>query len=414
MSKLVVKGGQKLHGQVSLSGDIQTIMAVQAAAIMSTSGTVIVDNVPATASLVSLNQVLESLGVVVVLDRQKHVLKMDASRHIEPQPLSGLGLIAAGAVLARCRSVAMVDDGISPEFGRQIEEISSALQKLGARVNQQNGGYQVEALTLTGTQLDLSRTSLTASLAIMMAATLARGITVLHHPGQVPAIIELAKVLNKMGARVHGAGTDTIRIQGVSFLHSTDYCALDDQEEAGVYLTLGALTAGDIFVQGAQADHLAGLISHLEAMGNTLVTQRQGVRIIGTRVLIPTDLPAPQNKRPEINLQAALAILSLYAQGESQAQACPKEIVQTLERMVIDPDSSFTYQEPTLTAFGTGATVVNNLTVDNSLAGLVSLCLALSANQQTIISPAELAGEAFDHLIDQLIDLGAKMQLSFD
>lgn len=414
MSKLVVNGGQPLQGRVTLSGDTRTIMAVQAAAIMSTSGTVIVDNVPATPSVTGLNQLLEKLGAVVVFDRQKQVLKMDTSRHLTPQQLSGSELIAAGAVLARCRNVAMVDDGLSPQYGRQIQEIGEALQKLGARVNRQNGGYQIEALSLKGTSLDLQETSLTASLAIMMAASLAQGITVLHHPGQAPAIIELAKVLNKMGARVHGAGTDTIRIQGVTFLHSTDYYALDDQEEAGIYLTLGALSAGDIFVEGAQEGHLSTLIGHLEAMGNTLVTQKQGIRIIGTQVLIPADLPAPMGKRNASYLQAALAVLHLYAQGPSQLAHCPAEISQALSAMIIDPASSFSYQPSVLSAQGTGATVMNRLTVNDGLSGLIALCLALSARQETVISPAELVGEAFDHLIDQLIELGAKMQLSFD
>lgn len=413
MSKLVVNGGQALQGQVGLSGDQQTILATQAAAIMSTSGTVIVDNVPATAAIVSLNQLLENLGAVVVFDRRQHTLKMDAGRHLTARPLSGLELIAAGAVLARCREVAMVDNGVIPQYGQQIEEIANCLQQLGARVNRQNGGYQVEAQSLQGTSLDMASCSLTATLAIMMVATMAQGITVLHHPGQVPAIIELAKLLNKMGARVHGAGTDTIRIQGVAFLHSTDFYALDDQEEAGVYLCLGALTAGDVFVKGAQADHLQGLIKHLEAMGNTLVTQRQGIRIIGTHVLLPANLPAPQAKRHETSLQAVLAVLHLYAQGPSQL-TCPSVVWQAISAMIIDPDSSLTYQAPVMKALGTGATVSSSLTVRDGLSGIIALSLALAAHQQTVISPAERVGEAFDHLLDQLIEINAKMQLSFD
>lgn len=412
MSKLVIKGNHELHGKVTLNGDQQTILAIQAAAILSTSGTVIVDNVPATASITTMIQLIRSLKGVVLFDRKQQVLKMDATQHLTPVPLSGQSLLAAGAVLARCRQVDLVDTGVNPANSQLLVELAQLLGLMGANVQERERGFHIQADYLKGTAISLVGKSLPSVLALMMAATMADGITVLHDPPYSPALFELAKVLNKMGARVHGAGTDTIRIQGVTFLHSTDYYALDDQGEAGVYLCLGALTGGDVIVEGAQAVHLRLLTNHLEKMGNTIVIQRNGVRVIGTHVLIPQDVMPTLSQQCGPSLMTALLALQLHALGKSQVWHCPRESRVAISNAVRSAEMNF--KNGILTINGGHFELPANVQTPTALMGLAALAMGLVSAHPLTLSPAEPAGESFDHLLDQLIELGADLEISFD
>lgn len=412
MSKLVIKGNHELHGKVTLSGDQQTILAIQAAAILSTSGTVIVDIVPATASITTMIQLIRSLKGVVLFDRKQQILKMDATQHLTQVPLSGQSLLATGAVLARCRQVDLVDTGVSPVSSQLIVELVHLLSAMGAQVQETAQGVHIQADYLKGTVISLVGKSLSSVLALMMAATMADGITVLKDPPYSPAVFELAKILNKMGARVHGAGTDTIRIQGVTFLHSTDYYALDDQEEAGVYLCLGALTGGDVIVEGAQAVHLRLLTNHLEKMGNTVVIQRNGIRIIGTHVLIPQDVLPALSQQCSLSLMTVLLAFALHALGKSQIWHCPKESRAAISNVLQAADINF--KNGILTVNGGRFQVLDKVHTPTALSGLAALAMGLANSQPLKLSPAEPAGESFDHLLDQLIELGANLEISFD
>lgn len=414
MTKLMVTGQRPLAGDVELGGDQQTIMAIQAASLLSTQGTVIVDNVPATVNIVAMNQLLQSLNVVINFDRRMNVLKMDATRHIEPVKISGRYLIAAGAILARCREVRLVDNDINPEYHQVMVRIGQLLKQLGADVTSTNKTITISATKLTGQNLDLRNDRLVTTLTLMMAATMTQGITVLNHPFQNPAVIELAKVLNKMGARVHGAGTDTIRIQGVTFLHSTDYYALDDQEEAGVYLALGALTAGDILVRGARQEHLQPLISHLEQMGNTVIVQHNGIRIIGTKLLLPVDVSLQLFQHAGDYVKIALAALQIHAQGTTTIEGFSSNKLDILRSVVADEQQQLHYEGQRLLINGPLKDYPETITTNLSVTGLLGLMNALATDQVTMISPAEVAGGSFVHLIDRLIELGAKIELSFD
>lgn len=414
MTKLMVHGHHPLVGDVELSGDQQTIMAIQAASLLSTQGTVIVDNVPATANVVAMNQLLQSLNVVINFDRHMRVLKMDATRHVGPVKISGQALITAGAILARCRHVQLVDNGINPEYQQTMTRIGDLLGKLGAEVISNGENIDITATRLTGQNLELQSDSLITTLTIMMAATMAQGITVLNHPYDNPSVIELAKVLNKMGARVHGAGTDTIRIQGVTFLHSTDYYALDDQEEAGVYMILAALTAGDILVRGARQEHLRLLIDHLEQMGNTVVVQHNGIRVIGTRLLLPIDVQQPFFRHSGDYVKVALLALQMCAQGQTTITGFSKNQLDILGCTVTDEKNQLHYAGDCLQINGPLKGYPVAVTTNSPVTGLLGLLNALVANQVTTINPAEVAGGSFVHLIDRLIELGAKIELSFD
>ncbi|WP_251547269.1 hypothetical protein [Limosilactobacillus caecicola] len=414
MTKLVVKGHQSLTGDVELSGDQQTIMAIQAASLLSTQGTVIIDNVPATTNVIAMNQLLQSLNVVINYDRHMRVLKMDATPTIETTKISGQLLLAAGAILARCHRVQLVDNGVNPEYETQINQLCTLFKQFGATVELDNEGAQINAERLTGTQVDLAGSDLIITLALMMATTMAQGISVLQNPSHDPAVVELAKVLNKMGARVHGAGTSTIRVQGVTFLHSTDYYALDDQEEAGIYMISAALTAGDILVRGARQEHQIALIHHLEAMGNTVVVQHNGIRVIGTKLLLPIDIATDFYSQVDDYVKMGLIALQMSAQGQTTIHGFTANQLNMVGCVFADHHQQLNYGDDRLTIDGPVTDFPREINTNSSVMGLLALMNALVAQQVTTINPAEVAGGSFMHLIDRLIELGAKMQLSFD
>ncbi|WP_295729804.1 hypothetical protein [uncultured Limosilactobacillus sp.] len=414
MTKLMVRGHQPLSGEVELSGDQQTIMAIQAASLLSTHGTVIIDNVPATANVVAMNRFLQSLNVVIEFDRHRQVLKMDTTRHIESVKISGQEMLAAGSILARTGQVQLVDNGLNSEYRKNMIRIGELFARMGANIKTTPEMVNITADHLVGKKIDLQGDTLTTTLTIMMAATMAQGITVLNHPYSSPAVIELARILNKMGARVHGAGTSTIRIQGVTFLHSTDYYALDDQEEASVYLIIGALTAGDILIHGARKVHLRQLITQLEQMGNTVIVQRNGIRIIGTKFQLPVDMSKHFFVHNGLYAQIALLALQMVTQGTTKIAGFSKRQLEILGCAVNDDQNQLNFQDNCLAIQGPFKHYPALVTANLPVTGLLALLNALVADQVTTINPAEVAGGSFVHLIDRLIELGAKMELNFE
>lgn len=415
MAKLVVNGHQSLNGDVQLSGDQQTIMAIQAAALLATQGTTIVDNVPATTNIDLMNRFLQTMNVMVDFDHQQKILRMDATRRIDPVKISGQALIAAGSTLSRCHAVWLVDNGVSDDYREEILNISSGLQQMGATVEKSAEGLKITTTRLIGQNVDLQSSGMITTFNMMMAATLAQGITVLNHPNQSPAVVELAKVLNKMGGRVHGAGTDTIRIQGVTFMHSTDYYALSDQEEAGVYLVLGAVTAGDILVHGALREHLRSVIRLLSEMGNTVITQRDGIRIIGTSLLLPTnEVDITQFQQLGEYLQMAILGLQMLANGQTIVKGFTTDQLGMLGCTITNEDRRMTYHNHQLKIEGPIKQHPTMISTTSPVMGLLALVNALAIDQRIVIDPAEVVSGSFANLMDQLISLGAKIDLSFD
>ncbi len=403
VTELKVIGGAPLRGTVEISSDEQAILACQAASLLATSGTVILDHVPARAAVVAMNKFLQQLGVRIVFDRPKQVLKLDAGWHITPAPLELGNLLAAGTVLARCQQVTL-PAGKTAEISREIREITKVLTQLGAQVENEGNATKLTAQFLTGTTLDLGGVSLAAAVTAITVATLTRGITVLNRVPKVPALAELVALLQKMGARIHEGKGQTLRIQGVTALHSADHYINDDQGEAAVYLVAGALTAGDLLVSGAMADYLQPLLDHLEAAGNTVIVQRNGIRVIGTRILLPADEQPALTKLADPRVEAALLALHARQLGGSRL-AKPffwPELVESLGTVMQEDGGD-------LVSHGPLAQMPEEAHYVSAAAGLALYLLALPLKQNTWLPEVERIEEAVVNLTDRLQGLGANL-----
>lgn len=410
MAKLVINGQQKLKGTVNLSGDQGIINAIQAASLLATSGTLIIDNVPLTERVQSMNTVLKSLNVITQYDTEKQILKMDATRHLKTQKLINDQLILAGPLLARCRKIVLLDKGVNNIHTKNTYDIANYLAKFGNKIESSDQGLLITASNPHSNTVNMENASLLTTISLILFSTLVPGISVFKNVSKNLEIYELALVLNKMGARVHGAGTNTIRVQGVTFLHSTDYFAIADQAEAAVFLAAGALTAGDVFIQGAQEKYLKTVLSFLEKTGNTIVVQHNGIRVIGTKVLISPSSLELNYSRTEVNL--ALLAVALQSHGMMSINQLSADLKNILTSVKLDQQYSITGNSMVVDHIFSA--LPQHIRVNNSVEGLFAVLNGLSINQTTTIEPAELVGEAFQNFVDQLLNLNAKIHLSFE
>ncbi len=226
-------------------------------------------------------------------------------------------IVVMGPLLARYGHARVAMPGGCAIGSRPVDLHLKGFEALGATINQQDGYIEAKADQLVGTKIYLDFPSVGATQNIMMAATMAKGTTVIENVAREPEIVDLANVLNKMGAKVRGAGTETIRIDGVTALHGTTHHVVQDRIEAGTFMVAAALTQGDILVQDAISEHNKPLISKLEEMGAKVIDEDAGVRVIGPKVLTPTNVKTMPHPGFPTDMQPQMSVLQLAANGTS-------------------------------------------------------------------------------------------------
>lgn len=323
MDKIIVKGGQRLTGRVQIEGAKNAVLPIQAAAILASSGKMTLRNVPILSDVFTMNSVLKFLNVKVDFNQQQKTLVLDASATLSSEaPFEYVSkmrasMVVMGPLLARCGHAKVALPGGCAIGSRPIDLHLKGFEALGATIEQHDGYIEAFADQLTGSNIYLDFPSVGATQNIMMAATLANGITTIENAAREPEIVDLANVLNKMGARVHGAGTETIRIQGVTFLHGCEHSIVQDRIEAGTFMVAAAVTNGDVVIEDAIPEHNKPLISKLREMGVTVIEQDDGVRIIGTSVLLPANVKTMPHPGFPTDMQPQISILQLCAHGTS-------------------------------------------------------------------------------------------------
>ncbi len=263
MEQLVVTGGNTLNGDVNISGAKNAALPLLVASILAP-GVSVIDNVPEIDDIQNLISTLEMIGVNTTKIRN-NVFQFDSS---DIKTLSATydkvkkiraSYYLLGALLGRFKKAEVAMPGGCNIGDRPIDQHIKGFEALGATVTMEHGMVKVEANRLIGTNIYLDVISVGATINIMLAAVLAEGTTVIENCAKEPHIVDVANFLNKMGAKVKGAGTDTIKINGVAELHGTEYSIIPDQIEAGTYLVAGAITRGDVTVNGVTPKHLEAI-----------------------------------------------------------------------------------------------------------------------------------------------------------
>lgn len=320
MEKIIVHGGRRLSGTVKVEGAKNAVLPVIAASLLARTGTSTIYDVPALADVYTIEEVLRHLNADVQFEN--NTVTVDATRLLNTEaPFEYVrkmraSFLVMGALLARVGHARIALPGGCAIGSRPIDQHLKGFEAMGAKVKIGNGF--IEAATrgrLRGTKIYLDFPSVGATENIMMAATLANGTTTIENAAEEPEIVCLANYLNGMGAKVRGAGTGTIRIEGVDELVGTEHVIIPDRIEAGTFMVAAAITGGNIFVQGAVPEHLGPLIAKMEEMGVVIVEEENGLRVIGPDRLKAVDIKTMPHPGFPTDMQPQMMALLFKANG---------------------------------------------------------------------------------------------------
>ncbi|WLR55323.1 UDP-N-acetylglucosamine 1-carboxyvinyltransferase [Mesobacillus subterraneus] len=322
MEKIIVRGGQRLSGSVKVEGAKNAVLPVIAATLLASDGKSVIRDVPTLSDVYTINEVLRSLNAVV--EFENNTITVDASRELKIEaPFEYVrkmraSVLVMGSLLARNGRARVALPGGCAIGSRPIDQHLKGFEAMGATVKVGNGFIEAEAVDgLHGAKIYLDFPSVGATENIMMAAVLAKGTTVIENVAKEPEIVDLANFLNKMGAKVKGAGTGTIKIEGVEVLFGADHNIIPDRIEAGTFMVASAITGGNVLVKGAVPEHLSSLVAKMEEMGVTIIEEEDGLRVIGPEKLKAVDIKTMPHPGFPTDMQSQMMALLLRAQGTS-------------------------------------------------------------------------------------------------
>jgi UDP-N-acetylglucosamine 1-carboxyvinyltransferase len=319
MKKILITGGKKLHGTLKISGAKNSALPLMAATLL-TEGCNIFSQVPQLGDIKTIAKLLMKFGAEVT---GEDVVTIDASSiHSYEAPYSLVktmraSILVLGPLLARFGKARVSLPGGCAIGSRPVDQHLKALKSMGVTILLEGGYILAECSKLKGARIYFDVSTVTGTENIMMAAAIASGTTVLENAAKEPEVEELAIVLNKMGARIEGAGTDLITIEGVETLHSVEHTIMPDRIEAGTYMIAAGITEGDITLSHCNPKHLHALIEKLEEIGLDIIINEGSIRVMGTPFLRNTDVKTLPYPGFPTDMQAQIMALLCLAEGTS-------------------------------------------------------------------------------------------------
>ena len=317
MEQYAIKGGNPLVGEVEIGGAKNAALPIIAAALMSDE-TVHIDNLPDVRDINVLLNAMQGIGVMIKREGRHKVTIYPSEVNSLVVDGESIRKIRAsyyfiGALLARYKRAEVALPGGCDIGCRAIDQHIKGFRALGAEVNIEYGLIKAEAERLRGSHIYMGVVSVGATINIMMVAALAEGQTIIENAAREPHVVDLANFLNSMGANIKGAGTDVIRIKGVSRLHGTDYAIIPDQIEAGTFMFGAAVTKGDVTVKNVIPKHLESITAKLLEIGCEIEESDDAVRVVAAQPLRHTQVKTlpypgfPTDMQPQITVALALS-----------------------------------------------------------------------------------------------------------
>ncbi|MGH9669499.1 MAG: UDP-N-acetylglucosamine 1-carboxyvinyltransferase [Terriglobales bacterium] len=324
MDKFVIRGGNPLVGTVRISGAKNAALPCMAAALL-TDEPVILENIPDVRDIQTNRKLLEAMGAEVELGygRAHHRTTIHCRNLAKPEASYDLvktmraSTLVLGPLVARTGRARVSLPGGCAIGARPINLHIKGLEHLGAAITQEHGYVEARAERLRGGHIVFDRITVTGTEDLLMAATLAEGETVMENCALEPEVADLAALLNKMGARIEGAGTSTIRVKGVERLRGAKHRIIPDRIEAGTYIVAGVLTGGDLIVSGCDPSHLTALLQKLQEVGATVKHNSESVRVMANGPLKPADVATEEYPGFATDMQAQYMALATQADGTS-------------------------------------------------------------------------------------------------
>lgn len=321
MEKYVIHGGTRLNGEVMVSGAKNAAVAILPATILCEEPCII-ENIPNISDVASIIDILSEMGAKITV-LNKNTLEIDASgiRQAEVPYNMARRMRASsyfmGALLGRFHHSKVPLPG-GCDFGvRPIDQHLKSFSALGAEYTVESGVVILKADELNGAHIYFDIVTVGATINAMLAAVLANGMTVIENAAKEPHIVDLANFLNAMGADIMGAGTDVIKIRGVSRLHSATHSIIPDQIEAGTYMVAAAATRGNVLVRGVIPKHLESITSKLLSIGVTVTEYDEAIRVVGDKPYKKTNVKTMPHPGFPTDMQPQIAVLLCLAEGTS-------------------------------------------------------------------------------------------------
>lgn len=324
MDKFVIRGGNPLLGTIRVSGAKNAALPAMAAALL-TEEPVVLENIPQVRDIETTRKLLTAMGAEVELGygRAQHRTTICCRELNSPEASYELvktmraSTLVLGPLVARCGRARVSLPGGCAIGARPIDLHINGLERLGAKIVQEHGYVEATAERLRGAEIIFDKITVTGTEDLLMAATLAEGETVMRNCAREPEVADLADLLNKMGAKIEGAGTETIRVRGVTKLHGAKHRIIPDRIEAATFIIAGALTDGDLNITGCDPAHLGSLLQKLTEAGVKTRHTPDSVRVEGSANLKAADVTTEEYPGFPTDLQAQYMALATQAEGTS-------------------------------------------------------------------------------------------------
>lgn len=413
MAQLIIHGGKPLRGTVRISGGKNSSLAVITAACLAPAISVL-DNVPHCRDVLTLQAILEALGARITLtDGRMTIDARGLTEHVAPYDLCRqmrASFYTAGLLLGRRGRAEVPLPGGCVIGSRPVDFHLRGFAAMGATVVTEHGYVKADAPHLAGTSFFVPRSSMGTTINLMLAATPAAGTTVLENAAREPEIVDTAVFLNLMGAKIKGAGTNTITIEGVRELHGASYAVIPDRLEAGTYLIAAAATGGDVLVEQMIPEHIGALLTKLEEAGAQVERTTDGVRVRAGARHRGVDVDTAPFPGFATDLHPPFGSLMALADGRSIIRETVFEsrfgYVAELRRMGgdirVDGDTAVITGVPYLTGAPVEALDLR--------AGAAVVIAALAAQGASVISGVEDIDRGYEKIDAKLAALGASVE----
>jgi UDP-N-acetylglucosamine 1-carboxyvinyltransferase len=417
MDKLVIRGGNPLLGTIRVSGAKNAALPAMAAALL-TDEPVILENIPQVRDIETTRKLLAAMGAEVELGygRAQHRTTISCRNLASPEASYELvktmraSTLVLGPLLARCGRARVSLPGGCAIGARPIDLHIKGLERLGAAITQEHGYVEASAKRLRGAEIVFDKITVTGTEDLLMATTLAEGETIMQNCAREPEVADLADLLNKMGAKIEGAGTPTIRVQGVERLHGARHRIIPDRIEAGTFIVAAALTGGDLNVVGCDPQHLTAVLQKLSETWVKIAHNHDTIRVLGNGDLKAADMVTEEYPGFPTDMQAQYMALTTQADGTSVITENifenrfmhAQELVRMGANIKIEGRRAIVRGRTELSA---AAVLASDLRASASL-----VIAALVADGETIIDRVYHIDRGYEHIEEKLRGVGAQIR----
>jgi UDP-N-acetylglucosamine 1-carboxyvinyltransferase len=412
MAKFIITGGNRLKGTITVNGSKNATLPILAASILA-AGECIIHEVPYLQDITTMSNVLETLGAKVkregttLIINTRDIYSWEVGENLMRQMRASN--LVLGPLLGRFKQVKISYPGGCNIGSRPMNLHLKGLRALGADINERYGYINVKAKDLKGTEIHLDVPSVGATENILMAAVMAKGVTIIRNAAREPEIVDLQNFLNYLGAKIRGAGTSLIKVEGTTSLHEAEHTVIPDRIEAGTYLIGTAITGGDVTVTNVIPEHLESLLAKLKEIGVKVEVKDEAINISSTGCFKATNIKTMPYPGFHTDLQPQMMALLTLAQGTSVITETIFENryqhVSELRRL----GAEITVEGQTAIIKGVKKLSGASVEATDLRAGAALLLAALAAENSTVIEGVEHIDRGYEQMENKYNTLGANI-----